>query len=475
MTLTLNHILPLAAAVDPASATGHSSSIGSQVFWIAFFVALNGFFVAAEFALVKVRISQLDEIIEGAPSRRLTARALVGKHILGKIESYLAACQLGVTIASLVLGALGEPFVHELVEPWLGEGGLGLAPKWVKGISWVLAIGSITSLHVVIGEQMPKTLAIRKALGTALLLARPLQVFHGIFKPAIWVLNAASNGLLRHLFRLEPSGEHENVHSAEELRMIVTASEEKEEVTETERDILINALELNDRIVRDIMTPRTAIVPLDVHRDFTTNLRAAIESKHTRFPLIDGHLENTLGLVHIKDVLAVVNQPSPDLSKIKRPLHPVPELMPLDKLLKFFLNRHTHLALVVDEFGGTIGMVTLDDVIEELVGEIQDEFDVGETRFQRLSDNEFLVDGTMALYELAEHTDLELESDDVSTIGGYMTELVGHLPSVGEKARIDGYEIVTTKADGRRVVQLHFSRIVEPSESPEAGADSVGD
>ena len=206
-------------------------------------------------------------------------------------------------------------------------------------------------------------------------------------------------------------------------------------MTETERDILVNALGLSERIVRDIMTPRSSIVALDINVDFQKNLRRAVESKHTRFPLIDRHFQNTLGLVHIKDLLAVLNEPEPDLRRIKRELLAVPNLMPLDKLLKFFLAKHTHLALVVDEFGGTVGMVTLDDVIEELVGTIHDEFDAEERPFQRLTEEEFLVDAGMSLYDLAEFTELKLESDDVSTVGGYVTKVLGHLPEPRRKSR----------------------------------------
>jgi CBS domain containing-hemolysin-like protein len=457
MTVSLDVIV--AASAGSASTTGTDAGwLLWQLGLIVLFILINGFFVAAEFALVKVRVSQLDEIIGEAKSRRRMARANLAKHLIFHIDAYLSACQLGITIASLVLGALGEPFVHQLVEPWLGHGGLGLSDWWVSAVSWTLAIGSITALHVVLGEQMPKTLAIRRALDTSLLVGRPLHVFALIFKPLIWALNAAATGLLRLIFRVKPAEDAHIVHSAEELRMLVTESQRKEEVTETERDILINALALNDLIVRDIMTPRGSIVALDIHKDFQTNLRTAIESKHTRFPLIDGHFEATAGLVHIKDLLAVVGQPAPNLQKIARELHAVPELMPLDKLLKFFLTRHVHLALVVDEFGAVMGMVTLDDVIEELVGEIQDEFDTEEKRFQRVTDDEFVVDGTLSLYELADRSDLELESDEVSTIGGYLTDQLGHLPSVGEKTEVENYEATITKTDGRRVVQVHFKR-----------------
>lgn len=436
-----------------------AAAIATQVILIAVFILLNGFFVAAEFALVKVRASQLDEIIDKVEPRGAARRAERARHILRNLTSYLSAAQLGITICSLVLGALAEPFVHRLVEPWLGAAGLGLPPAWVRVISWTSAILAVTSLHVVVGEQMPKTLAICRPLGLTLWSAAPLGWFHRLFKPLNWLLNNASNTLLKWIFRIEPSDEHHNVHSAEELRLLVEQSEEKSEVTETERDILVNALELSERIVRDIMTPRAAIVALEVSRDFSQNLRTALDSKHTRFPLVDTQLESTLGMVHIKDLIAVLHQPSPDLRSIARPLHAVPELMPLDKLLKFFLNKHAHLALVVDEFGGTLGMITLDDVLEELVGTIHDEFDTEDRAFQRLSEDEFFVDATLPLHELAELSELELESDDVSTVGGYVTEQFGHLPTLGDTIEVDGGWLATvTRTDGHRIVQLQFRR-----------------
>jgi len=459
----MNSAVPIglmAAAVPSGDLPPLSAgSIALQVTLIVVFILLNGFFVAAEFALVKVRSSQLDEIIDGREPKGQVRRAERARHILRNLTSYLSAAQLGITICSLVLGALAEPFVHRLVEPWLGDGGLGLPTAWVRVVSWTSAILAVTSLHVVVGEQMPKTLAICRPLGLTLWSAAPLGWFHWLFKPLNWLLNSASNSLLKWLFKIEPTDEHHNVHSAEELRLLVEQSEEKSEVTETERDILVNALELSERIVRDIMTPRSAIVALESSRDFSQNLQTALESKHTRFPLVDAHLEATLGMVHIKDLLAVTHMPSPDLRTIARPLHAVPELMPLDKLLKFFLNKHAHLALVVDEFGGTIGMITLDDVLEELVGTIHDEFDTEDRAFQRLSDDEFFVDATLPLHELAELTELELESDDVSTVGGYITEKFGRLPTLGETVEVeDGWLATVTRTDGHRIVQLQFRR-----------------
>jgi len=231
--------------------------------------------------------------------------------------------------------------------------------------------------------------------------------------------------------------------------------------------LLMNVLDLRDRVVRDIMTPRGEIVYLNLEDDFETNVKKAIESRHTRFPLCRENLDNTVGLIHIKELLPMMRDPHPDLLKIKRELIPLPEMLPLEKLLKLFLGKHAHLAMVVDEFGGTVGMVTLENVLEELVGDIQDEFDADKEEFRKINENEFAVAGSLGLYELTDVTGLELESADVSTIGGYVTHLLGHLPKQGEQVKIDNYVVTVSQTDGRRVNQLHFRKVSEaPATAP---------
>jgi len=265
--------------------------------------------------------------------------------------------------------------------------------------------------------------------------------------------------VLRHLLRVEPIAEGELAHSEEELRLILRESEKSADVSPLGRELVFNVLDLRDRVVRDIMTPRGEIVYLDLEDDFDTNVKKAIESRHTRFPLCRENLDNTVGLIHIKELLPMMRDPHPDLLKIKRELIPLPEMMPLEKLLKLFLGKHAHVAMVVDEFGGTVGMVTLENVLEELVGDIQDEFDFEKEEFRKISANEFTVDGALGLYELNELAKLELESADVSTIGGYVTHLLGHLPKQGEQVKIGNYLVTVSQTDGRRVNQLHFKKL----------------
>src|SRR5215469_16980931 len=420
-------------------------------------VLVNGFFVVAEFALVKIRDSQIKTLADEG-----VRRAAFVKQIKDNLNAYLSACQVGITAASLGLGWLGEPFLARMLQPFFALVGIQSVPV-IKSISFALAFSAITFLHIVLGEQAPKILAIRKAMPAALFVSAPLRWFYAVFKPAIWFLNAASNWVLRRVIRVEPVAEGEFAHSEEELRLIVQESEKSAEVTPLGRELVFNVLDMRDRVVRDIMTPRGEIVYFNLEDGFEANVKKAIDSQHTRFPLCRENLDNTIGLIHIKELLTLMRSEHPDLLKIKRDLIPVPEMMPLEKLLKLFLSKHAHLALVVDEFGGTVGMVTLENVLEELVGDIQDEFDFEKEEFRKISANEFTVDGTLGLYELNDLAKLELESADVSTIGGYITHLLGHLPKQGEQLEIDNYLVTVSQTDGRRVGQLHFRRL---SDSP---------
>jgi CBS domain containing-hemolysin-like protein len=239
----------------------------------------------------------------------------------------------------------------------------------------------------------------------------------------IRALQGTANGLLKTVFRIDPISGGEHVHSAEELAILVTHSGKFKEVTDTEREILINALELNELWVRDVMTPRNEVIVLDADEPFEKTLDLAIRSKHTRFPLVKGHIDQSIGLIHIKDLVKLMNDPDPDLMRIKRDLKMVPDTMPLDSLLKFFLKEHAHLAMAVDEFGTPVGVVFLDNVMEELVGDIQDEFDNEHSAFIRINDDEFVVEGSMTLNDLEGFVeDLSLESGEVTTVGGYITQ-----------------------------------------------------
>ena len=441
-----------------AAVSDHWGSVGSvllKLLIIAALVALNGFFVACEFAIVKVRSSQLDTLAEeGNQPANFT------KYIRAHLDAYLSATQLGVTLASLALGYWGEQFLAEMLQPFFALAGIH-SYTVVTSVSIALAFVGITFLHIIFGELAPKYVAIGNPLPVSLALARPLGAFYFLFRPAIWLLHKSANLLLVRLLRIKRVAAAELAHSEEELRLILDQSEESKEVTPLGRDLLLNALDLRRRVVRDIMTPRGQVVFLNIEDSFEDNVKKALASRHTRFPLCRGHLDNTIGLIHIKELMPLMRDPNPDLLRIRRELMPVPEMMSLEKLLSLFLNKHAHLAIVVDEFGGTVGMVTLENVLEELVGDIQDEFDTEKEQFREINENEFSVDGALALYELRDLARIDLESADVSTIGGYVTHLLGHLPKAGEHVQIDNYLVTISQSDGRRVQQLHFRKLDE--------------
>ena len=436
---------------------------------IAFFLLLNAFFVASEFAIVKVRPSQLETHAKetGADTERAV-------HVVKNLDGYLSANQLGITFSSLALGFLGEPFVTALIAPLLAL--IGMPENGIYWVSLVIAYASFTFLHVVIGELLPKSIAIRRALGTTQALVGPLHLFYKTFYWVIRFFQGTANWLLKNIFKIDPISEGEHVHSAEELAILVTHSGKFKEVTDTEREILINALELNELWVRDVMTPRNEVVVLDADEPFEKTLDVAIRSKHTRFPLVKGHLDQSIGLIHIKDLFKLMKDPDPDLMRIKRELKMVPDTMPLDILLKFFLKEHAHLAMAVDEFGTPVGLVFLDNVMEELVGDIQDEFDNEHSAFMRVNEEEFVVEGSMTLNDLEGFVDeLSLESGEVTTVGGYFTQQLERFPEVGETLNILGYEAKVTNTDGRRVGQIHFRKLAEESDGqiPEGGTEEV--
>lgn len=434
-----------------------------QLLAVALLVILNGFFVAFEFAVVKVRSTQFEEGV------RQGKRVRMAREILGNMEAYLSAAQLGITLTSLGLGWAGEPFVARLLGPIFAAAGVE-SPQVVAALSFAVAFSLITFLHIVAGEQAPKILAIRRARQILLFCAWPMRIFYLVFRPFIHVINKSSAWILKRIFRLKTQPGHDAGHSTEELRAMLETSTggEDEPVSALGREILINALDMRKRVVRDIMTPRGEVVFLDLEESFDENLRTALDSRHTRFPLCRGHLDDAVGLVHIKDLLSLVQEDKTDLLSIKRELVHVPELMPLERLLKLFLGKGAHLAVVVDEYGGAVGVVTLDNVLAELVGEIQDEFDTDEEEYRQVGENEFVLDGSVALHDLQDLLGVKVESPEVSTIGGYLTHELGHMPKKGETVRTDGYEFTVSQTDGRRVLSVHAKRCAEPVDAEES-------
>lgn len=434
---------------------------------IAFFLFLNAFFVANEFASSRVRESQLAEDesdTKGEAKRRATAL-----HIVRHLDTYLSANQVGITIASLALGNLGEPFIESLLAPPL-QYFLHLAPSVVSVLSYVLAYSLFTFAHVVLGELVPKSLALRHPLELAMSTAPWMQRFARSTSLIVKLFNNTANGIAHLLFGVDPHYVPNSTHSAEEIALIVEQSGRTNEVTETEAEISKNALELNDRTVYDIMVPRNSLEVLDIDLSFDAMLERVSKSSHSRFPLVSGHLDDAKGWLHVKDVLRMVREQQTDVDRYRRELKIVPDTMKLDTLLEFFQQEHTHFALVVDEYGDAQGMVFLDDVLEEIVGDdIRDEFEEDEHReFMKLGEGQYIASGALSLFDLEEELPAlgELESEGgVSTLGGYITDALGHLPECNEQLRIRDYLVTVIGTDGRRVTQVRIEHA--PQEEPD--------
>ncbi|HET9376057.1 MAG TPA: hemolysin family protein [Chthoniobacterales bacterium] len=442
-----------------ASATSWDAPaiIALKLLAVVFLVLLNGFFVASEFAIVKVRSTQLDALVA-----RGNGQARLARHVTSHLDAYLSATQLGITLASLGLGWLGEPFLARMIEPFFALANI-TSPALIETIAFSLAFGAITILHIVLGELAPKSLAIRKAVPTALWISPLLRVFYIVFKPAIWLLNGLANWLLKRIFHVNPVSDAELAHSEEELRLMLDESAKAAQICPVSKEIVANAFEIRRRVVREVMTPRGEVVFLDTNLSFRENLQRAKVSRHTRFPLCVQHFDRTIGWVHIKDMLIQLDEPEPSLLAIKKELVVVPEMLPLERLLAQLRDQQAHLAAVMDEFGSNVGIVTLQHIVAEVIGQLPDEFGLKRTEFQRLGKNEFRVDSSLGIYEMRDLAGLEWRNEDVTTVGGYVVHRLGRLPRVGEQVRIDEYIVTVEQADRRRVKQLRFQR--NPSSS----------
>ena len=408
-------------------------------------VGLNAFFVAAEFAFVKVRSTRLAQLVaEG------NKRALRAQECINHLDAYLSVSQLGITLASLGLGWLGEPAVASLINPLLQSWGINNLAL-IHSVSFIVAFALITFLHVVFGELAPKTVAIQRAESLALFLAGPMHFFYFVFYPGVALLNGAANKVVL-LFGLEAESEHSRGHSEEELRMLISASYKEGQIKKSEQLLLQNVFKFEKKNAEEIMVPRPQVVFMDINDTMEKNIAIARAAKHTRFPVCDGSPDQVIGLIHIKDVL-YQDENSFDLVDLKRDILFVPEGMPLEKLLQEFQRTHQHMAVVVDEYGGTAGIVTMDNILEELVGEIQDEFDQEEPEIKSLPDGSIIVSGSMDVDDAVEELGLPLgdEIDEYNTLAGYVLGKLGHFPHTGESISLGKYKMEIARMDGKRI------------------------
>lgn len=432
-------------------------SIGLRVLSVIVLVLLNGFFVAAEFALVKVRDTQLEPFVAKG-----NLRAKVARRTVHNLDAALSATQLGITLASLGLGWIGEPVFVHLLEPVMKAFQIE-SPEVQHSLAFGIGFSVITFLHIVAGELAPKSLAIRKPVPTSLWVAIPLECFYRVSFPFIWTLNHAANWLLRR-FGINPVSESELSHSEDELRLILTAAQSRTKNTPLERDLVLNALELRQRIAREVMRPRQEIVVFDTTSTIASCLDIAEKTRYSRFPICErGDLDATLGVIHIKDLYAMrlKARTGADLVPVARKLIYIPETAHLEKLLRLFLERRLHLAIVVDEYGGTVGMVTLENILEELVGQIQDEFDQEKPLVQRTDEATWDIDGMLPLHELEELVGEPLRLEGVTTVSGLMTQRLGGFPKVGDRLEIGTFLLRVEDLTHNRVARLKLTRRAE--------------
>lgn len=425
-----------------------------KVFAVLILVLLNGFFVAAEFALVKIRATQLDPLV--AKNQR---RAKIARRIVGNLDAALSATQLGITLASLGLGWIGEPVFADLLRPVMD--GLQIKSTELRhSISFAVGFSVITFLHIVVGELAPKSLAIQKPLPVSLWVAAPLEWFYKISFPFIWALNHAAMWLLRR-FGVEPVSESELVHSEEELRLLFDGSQKHSGGTSLGRDIVLNAFDLRSRIVRDVMRPRHEMVIFSSGMTIAECIDLAEKTRYSRYPLCEkGNLDRTLGVVHIKDLYAMRNKAvtAEDLLPVARKLIYVPETARLEKLLKLFLERKLHFAIVVDEYGGTVGVAALENILEELVGQIQDEFDQEKPLLERKDAKTWEISGGLPLHELSELAGELLQEEGITTTSGWVTHKLGGFPKVGDALALNTHDLRVEEMDGLRVARLKLTR-----------------
>ena len=421
-------------------------------------VVVNGFFVAAEFALVKVRPSRLEQLAKGG--------SLMGKvatWLSKRLDASLSACQLGITLASLALGWVGEPAFHHLVHPVFAS--MGIANEHVVEIvSFLFAFVVITALHLVIGEQAPKIFAIRKPEPMALWCAFPLAAFYYMAYPLLVALNWTTSVLLAWI-GVDAVGEHGAPHTEDEIRHLVAQSHVHGELTGNEAKLINAVLEFDEGSAHEIMTPRSDVITLAKGAPITEWIETVRRYRFSRYPIVEDSLEKAVGVLHVQHLVGIDLQESFDCSEILQPAHFVPETMATKDLLQHFKSSHCLLAFVVDEHGTVVGIVTLEDVLEEIVGELEDEFDEQVRDIETESETVFRVLGQAPIDDVNRTMGLSLKSDSDS-IGGYVMEQLGRVAEQGDSVLFDGGALEILRVEGPRVVSLRI-RLNEPTPKPE--------
>lgn len=425
---------------------------------------MNGFFVAAEFAIVKVRISQIEiKVQEGS------SRAVLARHIVHHLDAYLAATQLGVTLASLGLGWIGEPVVSKLIISFVGLFNVSLNPELIHNIALPFAFLIITVLHIVFGELAPKSLAIQRSEETTYFVAYPLRAFYLVFRPFIWVLNGIANLVLK------AAGLHQisetEAYTRDELKLLVSQAHENSGTDgnspeDVGYNIIKNAFSFSERTVRQVMVPRTQLVSIDVEDYDEEQLEHVIEEGYSRIPCYQHSIDDIIGIVHLKDILKEMRRSgNVNIRAIMRPVSFVPETKRISKLLREFQLKHQQIAIVLNEFGGTDGIITMEDILEELVGEIQDESDDEIPFVEHVSDNIYSVIAMASINSINEQLPHPIDKEgEYDTLAGYLIDKFGRIPLTRDKIESDGYEFTVLKKARSSIALVQMRDLFAPAD-----------
>jgi len=431
---------------------------------IILLLLMNGFFVASEFALVSVRQTKMIQLAKDG-----NQNAKVVCHEIEHLDRYIAAVQLGITIASIGLGWVGEATLAKILEPLL---------NWLPYVEKTIAVHSaaagiafavITFMHVVIGELMPKSIALQYPERTALIVAKPMKLVARIFKPFIFLLNNFGNFLLK-LIHISPATTSHSVHTTEEIGMIIDASYNEGILNETEKDMLQNICKFSDKVAKQVMVPRPDMVAIPTDITFEELENEILNTQYTRYPVYKEDLDNIAGLLHVKDLYAYLankDKKDFDLMSMLREVKFFPETVSLDKLVRDFKINKIQMAIIVDEFGGTSGLITLEDIIEEIVGEVQDEFDTDEeANITKTGENEYIANGMMRIDEFANYFNREIpEEEDVETIAGIILKRLGRMAEVDDSVDFDKYTLTVEELDGTRIVKIKVEEKIKETET----------
>ncbi|MCU5663235.1 hemolysin family protein [Bacillus cereus] len=428
-----------------------------KLLMVVILIGLTAFFVAVEFAIIKVRSSRIDQLV--SEKRR---GALAAKKVTTNLDEYLSACQLGITITALGLGWLGEPTIKHLLEPLFLK--LQFSPTISSTVSFIIAFAVITFLHVVIGELAPKTFAIQKAEQVSLLLSKPLIYFYRVMYPFIWALNSSAR-VVTGLFGLNPASEHEVAHSEEELRLILSESYESGEINQREFKYVNNIFEFDNRVAKEIMVPRTEVVGLYEDEPFETHIKVIAQEKYTRYPVFGEDKDEIIGMVNVKDLFIRYMDGNRDeecsIMPYTRPVIEVLENIPIHDLLLQMQRKHIPLAVLYDEYGGTAGIVTLEDILEEIVGEIRDEYDEDENPpIEHVSEGYKIVEGKVLISEVNDLLGIHLIADDVDTIGGWIM-VQKQIVAEGDVIEKYGFYFKVLEKDMHQIKRVEIRKVEE--------------